>query len=654
MAWEECVKSIKDSFAKESKVVKEIPDVNWAGESSDNLDNDTYALGNPFYLICPDRHCTSTNLDPIIQRLCHCVDISGKPIPDCNPKYYLYPYKTNVCLNVKNPSIYSEKTGRACTKQGNDYYPLSCLCCCSCFAYGTKIDVPSGTKKIQDFILGDQVTAGYFSRDDQSITFKWEPETVSFSSGTGEGSHQASMVYIRFGEQNRSIIVTCDHLFMLSSGKLMTADRLIPGIDFFVNSEGESQPINEISIGSYEGGVHHIATEKDFLGDLNGHLLLSEGVVSGDFSLQIHSSSLYENGYFEADYKTRPRVGTKEYEEQHGQNITFGMYKNFKSKAAASLTSNESEAKLAKDKLERKFYVYGENKIHIPKNAAAYLTDAQAKDVMNNSQTHEFIEMREKSALISYTLKFFTGFFEKITFCYDDRRLEANAYAFKQFNKGVVVLTNGLARIKELDFEGYALIICAMITRLQQSSPLDSLGYTSVAMSDYYSFVPMQTVFYGDKYTPAAKSGIKQLEKGIFSSISDENTEYYSDPYKPSTEKRLDALDAGAVMGYPPEGIGGPELYGLKLLNASVSLSSVKLEFNQPVSSRNATFATNYDITPKVEIESVELEDNNKSFVTITGVFTTGTQYNLTVKDYLRAENGSTLDPDQNNVSFIF
>lgn len=57
--------------------------------------------------------------------------------------------------------------------------------------------------------------------------------------------------------------------------------------------------VNEISIGYYHGGVHAIATNVEFDDTLNGHLLITNGVISGDFNLMIQAQQLKENGLIE-------------------------------------------------------------------------------------------------------------------------------------------------------------------------------------------------------------------------------------------------------------------------------------------------------------------------------------------------------------------
>jgi hypothetical protein len=127
--------------------------------------------------------------------------VNGNPIPDCVPKNVLYPYPSGVCLNIDNPSDYSTKRGRACTKQGDSYYALTCFCCCSCYANGTKIAVPTGFKTIEYFQTGDEVLTASLATG----SLKWNTGKVAYSMGTGPDGHQSAMVYMHYGDDDRQI-----------------------------------------------------------------------------------------------------------------------------------------------------------------------------------------------------------------------------------------------------------------------------------------------------------------------------------------------------------------------------------------------------------------------------------------------------------------
>ncbi len=231
MAWENCVTTIKDYY--NPKPVKELSEVDWSTISEEALNQNTFKDGDPYFLICAGRHCIDyVNTTPADHALCQCKDVNGDPIKGCTPPSYLYPEKATICLNVKtynpnDPNTYNSKSSRACTNQGDDWYELTCYCCCSCFANGTRIAIPEGFKVIEQFLVGDKVLTADTELSGTGIKLNWLTAKVTFSMGTSPNSHEPVMVHIHHGEVG-SIVVTPDHLFLMPNGKLKRADRLVP------------------------------------------------------------------------------------------------------------------------------------------------------------------------------------------------------------------------------------------------------------------------------------------------------------------------------------------------------------------------------------------------------------------------------------------
>lgn len=715
MAWEQCVSSIHQNLDPNGK---EINQVIWTGSGAmvtqNQLDDDTFAKGKPFTLICPDRHCADyADFSPQAHVLCSCKDINGNPIPDCVPKNYLYPYRSYVCLDIDNPKDYSSKRSRACTRQGDSFYQLTCYCCCSCYANGTKIAIPTGVRAIEYFAVGDEVMAA--SLDKGKIT--WSPRKVTFSQGTGDSGHQSAMVYLHYGEDDKQIIVSTDQVFLMSAGKLKRADVLVPGKDLLVDEWGNPVVIHEVSIGEYDGGVHHISTGINKSGDINGHLLLSEGVISGDFSVQINSQGLMEQGIME-DHKDLPKIGTEEYEKSN-LHLSEEVY-NVAQSTAVTENHKSDVKRLAK------FYVHGERLTQIPETAAAYFDKAQAEDIKKNAPQWGFGEIGINSAMVKYVIKLFKGFYPNIEFYYDQANKNVNAYAFEQMSTPTIIITGGLTRVKSLGQEGISLILAHMISAVQKLTPPGANGWTSVGMADYYSVSVLMNVYFGSYYTTVYRTGIKQLQKHLFEFINSKDDKYTNDPYKPTIDIRFDCLDAGNGMDFPPPGVGGPVLGGLKVEKASVIppmvglrsfmnisindersaivlqelqnadivdengiiskrfnintdlsflfadvkdrdqremlINSVRytlihapglieLQFNNLLNIGSASSALDYYLSPEVTIVSAQAKEGIP-IVEIRANIKRDTEYTLTVSSYVRSNIGSTLDREKNNVTF--
>ena len=63
----------------------------------------------------------------------------------------------------------------------------------------------------------------------------------------------------------------------------------------------------------YQGGVHDIASNWPWKGSPDGHLLLANGIVIGDYMMEIYFDQL-SSVLKQDDHDTLPNVGTPQYE----------------------------------------------------------------------------------------------------------------------------------------------------------------------------------------------------------------------------------------------------------------------------------------------------------------------------------------------------
>ena len=159
-----------------------------------------------------------------------------------------------------------------------------------CTAKETPVVVSGGVKPLEELQLGDQVlVVSTISKNGDQLDLTWSAGPVVSSGGTSEGLNPA-MVHLVYGD-SAEIIVTTDHLFLLSNGQLIQASKLVPG-DLLASPDGGSATVQTVSLGSFEGGVHQIAASGlSYPGNMEGHLINTHGLVSADFLLQIHYAS---------------------------------------------------------------------------------------------------------------------------------------------------------------------------------------------------------------------------------------------------------------------------------------------------------------------------------------------------------------------------
>lgn len=104
---------------------------------------------------------------------------------------------------------------------------------------------------------------------------------------------------------------------LMRDGTLKQAEKLVPGKDVLVCKDGSSTPLISIEISLLEKGVHYIATSTENATSLDGHLLLSNGIVIGDYATLIAMNT--PGNPLEDQYKNDPALGTKEYGAENPQ-----------------------------------------------------------------------------------------------------------------------------------------------------------------------------------------------------------------------------------------------------------------------------------------------------------------------------------------------
>ncbi|WP_264537468.1 hypothetical protein [Flavobacterium sp. N1736] len=159
-------------------------------------------------------------------------------------------------------------------------------------AYRTKITTPDGTKPIERIENGDTVLAFSSKLESGKIKLTASNQTVSYSAGV-EGQ-RSLMVYFdlrNFDDSRIDLICSLDQPLLLINGKYARAGKLGKGQEL-VNKEGNPVTINSASMGYYQGGIHAIVTNAPTNKLPDGHLLLANGIIIGDFIMQSHFDQL--------------------------------------------------------------------------------------------------------------------------------------------------------------------------------------------------------------------------------------------------------------------------------------------------------------------------------------------------------------------------
>jgi hypothetical protein len=162
------------------------------------------------------------------------------------------------------------------------------------FANNTLISIPTGLKSIDNFKKGDAVSAisvKFKKKKKKKFKVSSSEAKISFTANTSS-SQSGAVVGIAIENLNIPNFVCSSHLpFLLSNGKYIRAHKLIPGQEI-VNKDGEFLKIENLVIANQKIDIHHISTNSIWNNTPNGHLLLANGIVVGDYILELYLDQL--------------------------------------------------------------------------------------------------------------------------------------------------------------------------------------------------------------------------------------------------------------------------------------------------------------------------------------------------------------------------
>lgn len=590
-------------------------------------------------LLCTEQHCTDSQ--NYWHRVCN-----------CDPPYQ------NGCTPTKTPNCCSYTAESPIYVIGSP----SCYCCCGCFAHDTPVaygfDPATGlqNKAIADFAVGDPV----YVADGPDLK-NWSTRTVQFSSGTGPGGMN-TLLKIDFQAEDgpeASLYANRAQLFLMPDGKLKRAGRLVPGDDHLVLFDGTPVRVLGVTVGRYKKGVHHIATSREPARSMAGHLIVAEGVVSGDYALQVAHLDEIAPELMVEGHAELPEVGTPEYARAYAHLAMddFSVhYSEERAVAARSVDPDDDEGRPREDwSVFEPFGVRGP--VHIPAHAQHFVTEQQAEDIRRNAPAYPPTSS-VGMPILNYLFKQFQGFYPQVTFYMDVDNPLPNAYSFNEYGKTFVVVTAQLARTVVMQYEGLAVAIAHELGHLYGGDPVDRFGYSCTGVADYAAVAGIiPYVWMGSRADAIVQPGIEQVKK-LFDYIDPQhrggrpgNTCNYI-----SIDCRIKSLEAGAALVIPlPSCAGGPPDPTLTVVGATAGETEdgtyVDVEFSAPVDPATAAVVSAYMFQPTTQATAAAMVEGEPARVRVTAGFEPGVEYGVWVYDVLSAD-GHPLIPGQNSAYF--
>lgn len=367
-----------------------------------------------------------------------------------------------------------------------------CICSCSCLAHGTMVQIaPDAFTEIETIRVGDQVLAA-------GLELAWTEQPVVFSQGTTGASRQKYTVLIAY--LDTGLAVTSDHLFLLADKTLKTADRLVPG-DLLMAPDGSPVPLHSVHIGDYTAGFHHVATSKEKPNaTLDGHLLNTNGVVSGDYTLQLYYRTGTLSDRLAPRHQDLPVVGSPEYLAIHGP----------ASRQAPQSNAVRVAGYNAADHRPGTFVPAELTIVKIPDDACRFISDDDAKRkqleprrAWNDPQSREWTE-----AVIEHFRNFYPG----VVYHFDWADETVNAYAWIQSGVRHVAIKGGLVRHWSIALESTGLVLAHELAHHYGGSPTFPGGLSCEGQADYYgTSIVMRKVWFGTTYIDQMTAAISQM-----------------------------------------------------------------------------------------------------------------------------------------------
>ena len=530
-----------------------------------------------------------------------------------------------VPCSVNHCKIVQTSINKYCTHSGKPTdWPVpqvengkECYCCCSCFAYFTPIEMSKGEFKwVQDIELNEKVIA-----TNRNVS-EWKEQEVTDLSGIAPGVKVSFMLYIVYQmednlnpESFNHIITTADHLFLLPDGTLRPIQDLRPG-DMIRKADGGEAKIVSITAGNYDKGIRHISLGELVPGEVDGHLLNSNGVVTADFSVQLaFYSDVLDEKYLAPDLvKEEPSIGTSNYIQKYATPELLTLKENLGDYPDGFTPTNESL-------------------VNIPMDAKSFFTKEQAKAIIDSDLEHLSFINDSNVVYSEYLLQLLRSSLGNTQVIYDWKNEEPNAYYFRtDTEQSFIVLTGGLLRLKALNKYGLSLVLGHM-TALYD-------GNTCVGDADYYGVnFYMRDMWLGDQFFTSYNAAYKQI-KTIFEAIMNVPRGREDVCFNPGLNCRLECYsNASSMVGLPDCTKAQP-----RFVIDSVTVDEIDkltVSFSRKLNKYTASSKCNYtieiiDMQKNIRVKkAIFNQDYAQDVVLNIDALTSGVSYKLTVTGML-------------------
>lgn len=407
-----------------------------------------------------------------LRTMCSCVDWQGDPIPGCSPRMPNFPIMIYECRNASTGETRS-LSASACTQLGEPWRVSPCYCCCHGGYGAARVATSAGPVALGALAVGDAVLAAHGATDPGGV-IAWHPTTVTFATAALPPTEGAAplMINIGFGA-DQSLIFHPGQLVLTPGGKLRRADQLVAGSDALVGAEGAALAVHSVTPGYYRGEIAYVATggsgPADWDGSLDGHLLALDGVIVGDYLLELMADS-----------------------DQLAPHLAAAPGAQALATTATTATAPPRVAASAT------FAALAGPSIIIPAAAIELFSPAQEAAFAAGRVPVRAVTDQTNVARVHYFITLFSAFFPQVTVTLDWGSHRVNVSAFATATRAQVVIGGGFARLGPIYAEAIAVAIGFGIANRTIRSDATSVGH---ALSDGVGMILPQALQGGDLAT---------------------------------------------------------------------------------------------------------------------------------------------------------
>jgi hypothetical protein len=329
---------------------------------------------------------------------------------------------------------------------------------------------------------------------------RWQPDTVLLSQISPKINHLKYAVLVVL-EDSKALAVDGDHVFLLNTGQLITADRLTKK-DILTSPAGDPVPIKSVHAGAYFARFQIVITNQFPVDDnLSNHFIITNGVVSGDYALALlfHDNTLAP--HLAEEFNNRPVIGSDEYLEIYGPaSIDFpeGQIGYIKIKHGMP-DDNEADV----------FVPAAHRLIKVPENAHCFSDSSDPILVQKRDSFSLSDKLAQQEA--DDVLRLYRKFYPDIKFCLEWNVKEVNACAWRDGGERHVSINGGVARLLVIESEGFALFLAHEVGHHTGGRPIFPDGLSCEGESDYEGTLTILRNIWGSDYATRIEKAIGQM-----------------------------------------------------------------------------------------------------------------------------------------------